>query len=170
MVALLGVAVQAALIAGRVVEYGVGEGAKRVGGGVLAEKMGKIDQRNIPPAVGEGLTQPVGTIKGGATTVGGSVGKVIEHPLATAKSAEKSLEKTLQEKGIAWAVKKMISVPVAAVPVVGPIIYAMVNSGDLGRGYVEGYAKSVGVEKEAQDNSGSIKGKYIEIFVEFEYD
>ncbi|KAF8443437.1 hypothetical protein BGX38DRAFT_1199987 [Terfezia claveryi] len=153
VVALVGLAAQGALIAGRVVEYGVGQGAKRVGWGVLMERM---DLKNTVPemisgdaAAGGGLTQP---IKGGATALGGSVEKVVQDPSAAAKSAEKSLEKkTHKEKGISWTVKKLVSIPVASLPVIGPVVYAVMNSEDLGWGYVGEYAKNVGMEKDAQE-------------------
>lgn len=154
VVALVGLAAQGALIAGRVVEYGVGKGAKRVGWGVLMERMDLKDTVSdmiSGDTAGEGLTKPVGILKEEATALGEGVGKVIEDPSATAKSAEKTLEKTYQERGISWTAKKLVSIPVASLPAVGPVLYAALNSGDLGRGYVEGYAKNVGVEKEAQE-------------------
>ncbi|KAF8418964.1 hypothetical protein EV426DRAFT_709472 [Tirmania nivea] len=154
VVVLLGVGVQGALIAGKVVEYGVGRGARKVGRGVLAEKMRSMNLKDTFPTVAGAAAS---TGEEGVKAVGESVGQVFEHPLAAAKSVEMSLEHTLKENGITWMLKKLVSIPVVVIPIVGPLLYAAVNAEDLGWGYVRGYAKNVGVEKKAQEYLTSVK-------------
>ena len=158
VVALLGVAVQGALVAGVVVEWGVGGGAKRVGGVVLAEKMRKMGE-NIAAGAEEGLTGE-GVKDGGGTFIGGSVDPAV--PRSEKYVGRGGKGGVFHEKGVLlWAVKKLVSIPATAIPVVGPALYAALNSGDLGWAYIEGYARSAGVEKEIQENQESVKGMYV---------
>ena len=82
---------------------------------------------------------------------------VTKDPAGTVKSLEKKVENSISKKGMNWAIMKAISIPVEAVPLAGPVVYAALNSTDLGKDYIQAYAKTVGVEKEVEMNMGSVK-------------
>jgi len=137
--------------------------------------------------MGDALTQPVNDIKSGTTDIlngdtssatsmltsstsslhsttntltsnlQSGVTDVAKNPTETFQSLEKKIENSISKKGINWAVMKAISIPIEAVPVAGPVVYAALNSSDLGKDYIQAYAKTVGVEKEVEMNMRSVK-------------
>lgn len=120
-------------------EYAVGEGARRVGRGVLAGEIGS----------GEMLKDP-------SSGAGAGKQEILQN-LQNPKAVGRKMGDKVQREGVSWVLKKAISIPVAMVPVIGPVVYAVFNAADLGRQYIGPYAKQGGVEGEVDNNPRSVK-------------
>lgn len=157
---------QAAFIAAKVVQYYIGEGAKKLGFLVLAGTGNVIDTSNPLGTVTGGLSVngAVSSITDNASDVTSSVQsgvtELATNPKGAAVSVEKKFEQAMSKKGLQWAAKKAISIPAETIPIAGPILYALFNSADLGREYIVDYAKSAGLEREVEMNKRSVQGRF----------